>query len=102
EYARIQFGNSHRDNLTAKSTPSEETLFDYLLQLINTVNWTGFDGFCLQSVLCGCAWLVRSLDDRGKLYPLLCWCSNSSDPAAENCENLQSIGLNSLPGVAAE
>lgn len=102
EYVRIQFGNSHRDNWTAKSTPSEETLFDYLLQFINTVNWTGFDGFCLQSVLCGCAWLVRSLDDLGKLYPLLCWCSNSSDPAAENCENLQSIGLNSLRGVAAE
>lgn len=102
EHTQIRFGNLRKDRWIARSTPSEQALFDCLLQLINTVNWTEFDGFCLQSGLCSCAWLVRSLDDLEKLYPLLSWCSNSADPVAENCENLQNVGLNSMRGVAAE
>lgn len=102
EHAQIRFGNLKNDRWTAKSTPSEESLFNYLLQLIDTVSWTEVDAYCLQSALNGCAWLVRSPDDFERLYLLLTWCCNSADPVAENCENLHSVGLNSMRGVAAE
>ena len=101
EHAQIRFGNLGKNNWKAKSTPSGESLFDYLLQHINSVNWSEFDSYFLQSALSGCACLARSSDDFERLSPLLNWCCNSAEPAAENCENLQSVGLNSMRGIAA-
>ena len=102
EHAQIRFGNLGKNNWNAKSTPSEQALFDYLLKLINLINWSDFDAFCLQSALCGCSWIARSSEDLDRLYPLLYWCSNSADPVAENCEDLHRVGLNSMRGIAAE
>ena len=70
EHAQIRFGNLGKNNWKAKSTPSGESLFDYLLQLINSVNWSEFDSYFLQSALSGCACLARSSDDFERLSPL--------------------------------
>lgn len=102
DHARYRFGNLRKDNWVPQSTPTEETLFTSLLQLVNKIAWAESNSYSLKSALNACSWLVRTPTDLENLYPLLLWCCQSKDPEMEdNCNDLHGKGLNSIRGEAA-